>query len=89
VLHSLSIMHEVLWWSGGIAPPLLTSALNGGEWSASRSGRITAEERTLCARWVGAGGPYSQSQRIGEENKVVPTGNRTPAAQPVVHRYTD
>jgi hypothetical protein len=32
---------EHVWGSGGIAPPILTSALDGGEWSASRPGRIT------------------------------------------------
>jgi hypothetical protein len=28
---------------GGIAPPFLTSALDGGEWSASRPGRYPRE----------------------------------------------
>jgi hypothetical protein len=30
---------------GGIAPPFLTWALDGGERSASRAGRFTTEER--------------------------------------------
>jgi hypothetical protein len=30
--------HEYIWGSGGIGPPFLTSALDGGEWSASRPG---------------------------------------------------
>jgi hypothetical protein len=30
------------WGSGGIAPPFLISALDGGEWSASRPGRFNA-----------------------------------------------
>jgi hypothetical protein len=33
------------WGSGGIAPPILTSALDGGQWSALRLGRFTLEER--------------------------------------------
>jgi hypothetical protein len=33
--------HEDVWESGGIAPQFLTSALDGGEWLASRSGRFT------------------------------------------------
>jgi hypothetical protein len=33
--------HEAVWGSGGIALPILTSALDGGEWSASRPGRFT------------------------------------------------
>jgi hypothetical protein len=28
--------HEVVWGSAGISPPFLTSALDEGEWSASR-----------------------------------------------------
>jgi hypothetical protein len=43
--------------SEGIAPPFLTSALDGGEGSASRSGRFTLIERVAgahCIRgWVG------------------------------------
>jgi hypothetical protein len=33
---------EYACWSGGIAPPFLKSALDGGKWSASRPGRFTA-----------------------------------------------
>jgi hypothetical protein len=36
--------HEDMWGSGGIAPPFLTSALDGGEWSASRPGTFTSEK---------------------------------------------
>jgi hypothetical protein len=39
--------------SGGIAPPFLNPALDGDEWSASRSGRFTPEERTAGNRWIG------------------------------------
>jgi hypothetical protein len=42
---------------GGIAPPFLTSTLDGGEWSASRSCRFTSGERArsthLIGGWVG------------------------------------
>jgi hypothetical protein len=34
--------HEGVWGSGCIAPPFLTSALDGGEWLASRLGSFTA-----------------------------------------------
>jgi hypothetical protein len=39
--------------SGGIAPPFLTSALDGGEWLASRPGRFTAAERAPVTHWIG------------------------------------
>jgi hypothetical protein len=31
----------------------LSSALDGGEWSASRPGRFTPRERTLGTHWIG------------------------------------
>jgi hypothetical protein len=36
--------HEDIWGSGGIAPPFLTSAVDGDEWSASRQGYFTSGE---------------------------------------------
>jgi hypothetical protein len=41
-----------------MAPPFLTSALVGGEWSASRFGRLTTGERTpvpSIGGWMGPG----------------------------------
>jgi hypothetical protein len=34
-------------------PALLTSALGGGEWSASRPGRFTPRERAPGTYWIG------------------------------------
>jgi hypothetical protein len=42
-----------VWESEGIAPPFLTSALHGGEWSASRPGRFTPEQRAPGTHWIG------------------------------------
>jgi hypothetical protein len=36
-----------------IAPPFVTSALDRGEWLASRPGRFTPEERTSGIHWIG------------------------------------
>jgi hypothetical protein len=33
--------YDDVWGSGGIAPPLQTSAIDRDEWSASRPGRFT------------------------------------------------
>jgi hypothetical protein len=45
---------NVHWGSGGIAPRiLLTSALDGDEWSASRPGRFTPKERAPDTHWIG------------------------------------
>jgi hypothetical protein len=46
-------LREDEWRSGGIAPPFLTSALDEGKWSTSRSGRFIRGETapgTHCIR---------------------------------------
>jgi hypothetical protein len=51
----------------------LTSALDGGEWSASLPGRFTPQGKSLCYpldRRLGV--PQSRSGRHGEENKSQP-----------------
>jgi hypothetical protein len=45
-LFSKASRHEDVCGSGGIVPPFLTSAIDVGEWSASRSGRFTPWKRT-------------------------------------------
>jgi hypothetical protein len=39
--------------NGGIAPPFLTSALDGVEWAASRPSRFTFEEKAPVTDWMG------------------------------------
>jgi hypothetical protein len=38
---------------GGAAQPFLTSALDGGDWSASRPGGFIPEERARGTHWIG------------------------------------
>jgi hypothetical protein len=40
--------------SEGIAPPFLTSTLDEGEWSASRTGRFIPEENIPGTHWIGS-----------------------------------
>jgi hypothetical protein len=47
-LSSRALCHEDIWGSGGRAPNFLTTALDGGEWSASRPCRFTHG-----AHWIG------------------------------------
>jgi hypothetical protein len=64
----------------------LTSALVGGEWSASRPCRFTLGKEGRL------GGPQSRPGQYGEVKIFDPTGTRTPAplvVQPVTSRYTD
>jgi hypothetical protein len=37
----------------GVTSPFLTSVLDGGEWTVSRPGRFTPEERTTGTHWIG------------------------------------
>jgi hypothetical protein len=55
----------------------LTSALAGGEWSASRPGRFTAGERIPGTHWIG--GWVGPRAGLDDVEKILdPTGTRTP-----------
>jgi hypothetical protein len=78
VLKQLSTAIREHMGSGGIAPPFLTSTLDGGEWSASRPGSFIRREK--AARYPldrRLGGPQSRSGRRGEEKSFDPTVTRT------------
>jgi hypothetical protein len=63
---------------------LLTSALDGGEWSTSRPSCFTPKERApqYPFDWR-LSGPQSQSGCVGEKKKKsIFTGNRNPVVQP-------
>jgi hypothetical protein len=53
---------KTYWRNGGIAPHILTSAINGDEWSVSRLGRFTTGVRARGTHW-------SRSGRGVEEKK--------------------
>jgi hypothetical protein len=64
----------------------LTSALYGGEWSASHPGRFTPRERARYPLDRIVDGPQSRSGRGGEEKNSQPRQEskpRTPTLQPV------
>jgi hypothetical protein len=46
-----------MWEGGGIAPPLLTPALDGGEWSDSHPGHFTPGETAPSTHCMRLGGP--------------------------------
>jgi hypothetical protein len=74
---------------GCIAPPFLTSALDEGEWSASRPCRFTPLERLPVSLGRRLDGPQNWSGRYGEAKNLAPGGNRTPAVQLITRSYTD
>jgi hypothetical protein len=54
VFNYLSTVIMIFGGSGGIAPLLLTSALDGSDWSDSRSGRFTpGKEPSVPIVWAG------------------------------------
>jgi hypothetical protein len=67
-----------------MAPPFLTSAQGGDEWSASRPGLfIPQRDRPRYPLDRRLDGPQSRSRRCGAEKNLAPAGIRNPAVQPV------
>jgi hypothetical protein len=70
--------------SGGLAPPLLTSTADGGEWSDSRPGRFTPGERASGIHSIGGWGGGGVAEPVwtlwSREKSLALAGNRT---QPV------
>jgi hypothetical protein len=64
-----------------------TSALDRGEWSASRPGRALPPEKGPPVPIGGWAPEPVWTQRI-EEKSFNPAGDRTPLAQPPVRHYT-
>jgi hypothetical protein len=71
----------------------LTSALVGGEWSASRPGRFTPREKTSGSHWIGGWvGPRAGLDAVVKRKIPSPrreSNPRTSIVQPVAQRYTD
>jgi hypothetical protein len=60
----------------------LTSALDGGKWSASRPGRFTSRERVPGTHWIGGWvGPRAVLDAWFGEKFPVPVGSQTPEPQ--------
>jgi len=64
----------------------MTAALEGGEWSAARPGRILPPGKTRYLFYRRLGGPQGRS---GRAENLVRTGIRSRTIQIVVSRYTD
>jgi hypothetical protein len=71
----------------------LTSVLDGGEWSASRTGLFTPRERAPGTHWIGGWvGPIAVLGAVVKRK--IPSSRReskprTLIVQPVAQRYTD
>jgi hypothetical protein len=71
----------------------LTSALDGGEWSALRPCRFTPTERAPGTHWIGGWvGPRAVLDAVVKRKTPGPrreSNPRNPIVQPVAQRYTD
>jgi hypothetical protein len=71
----------------------LTSALDGGEWSASRPGRFTSRERDPCTHWIGDWIGLKTVLDSVVKRKIPSTrrelNSKTPIVQSIAQRYTD
>jgi hypothetical protein len=54
------------------APTLLTSALDGGEWSVSHNGHFTPGEIALGTHWIGGWVGPKVGLNIVEKRKILP-----------------
>jgi hypothetical protein len=73
--------------NGGLAPPFLTLALDGCEWSVSRPGCFIPREIAAGTHWVGGWvGPRTGMNAVEKREYLDPTGNRTPAIKTVTYR---
>jgi hypothetical protein len=70
-----ALCHEDMWWSGGIAPPFLTSALDRGE-HLHAPADLPPGRRAPESVWT-----------LWRREKSCYAGKRTRAAQPVDHCY--
>jgi hypothetical protein len=65
---------------------LLTSELDGVEWSASRLGRFTPKQKAPGTRWRGSlMGPRAGLDSVAGRENLFSTGNGTPAVKPVAY----
>jgi hypothetical protein len=71
----------------------LTSALDGGKWSASRPGRFTTRKGASGTHWIGGWvGPRAVLDAVMKRKIPSPrqeSNPRTPIVQPVAQSYTD
>jgi hypothetical protein len=72
-----------------MAPPLLTSALDGGEWSASRPGRFIHRDRAPVVHWIEVSlGPIA-GLGFKEKRKVLtPPIFKRPACSALLYRLS-
>jgi len=73
--------------SGGTAPLILTSALDGGEWSTSRPGRFSPGKELQYQLYRRLARSQNQEESLGEEKNLLPVPGFEPRIlHPVIPR---
>jgi hypothetical protein len=89
-LISRELLREDIWASGVICPLILTSTLDGGEWSASRPYRFTPRERACSTHSIGGWvGPTASLDAV-EKRKILhcrESDPGPPAHSPSLYRF--
>jgi hypothetical protein len=68
-----------------IVPPFWTSAIDGGDWSASRFGCFTSEKISRCIHWIGGRVSSRDSFDLVEKRKILFLPDH-PACSPLLYR---
>jgi hypothetical protein len=85
----LLLCHETTWGNGGIAPPSLISALDQGEWSASRLCPFAPGEMARGTHWIGGWvGLIVGLDAARKRKKVVLSGIEAGPSSPSLFRLT-
>jgi hypothetical protein len=71
-----AVLYEKIWGSGDIAPSFLMSALDRGEWLASRPSRLTPREISPGIRWTESWMGLRVGLDAVEERKILPARSR-------------
>jgi hypothetical protein len=75
------------WGNGGLAPPFMTLALDGGEWSAACLCCFMPRERCPSTHRIGNWVDPRAILDTKEEKYLESAGNQTLAIEPVAHHY--
>jgi hypothetical protein len=74
---------------GGIASPFLTSALDGQEWQASRTGQVNLEEAAPGTHWLGVWVASGLFWTLWSREKYfVPAENRLRTSSPSLYQLS-
>jgi hypothetical protein len=88
-VHKRSLLDSIFTQTLILQGAFLTSALQAGQWPASRPSGFTCRERAPTTHYTGDWVGPRAALDTGEEKNLSPAGNGTPAHQPVTRHYTE